>query len=171
MAYIAGVQEQVRRNRKCVDLVERQLQRPSHILVRGLVEADVAVADLDEAETSRALRVTPPPAAPVAAAKSLEVGTPPAIVHRRPVPAHAMQLRKLRRSIPSLATTSGWLLRQPLPVESLLLGCTVIRVLHWVNPPSDANCAVRNLFLAMRNNFAGLPVLICGEKKGSAPVR
>src|SRR5438105_4827089 len=37
----------------------------------------------------------------VVAAISFEVGTPPAIVHSSPVPAHAMQLRKLRRSIPS----------------------------------------------------------------------
>jgi hypothetical protein len=37
------------------------------------------------------------------AANNFDVGTPPAIVHSRPVPAQAMQLRKFRRSIPSLA--------------------------------------------------------------------
>ena len=36
-----------------------------------------------------------------AAAKSLDVGTPPAMVQSRPVPAQAMQERKLRRSMPS----------------------------------------------------------------------
>ena len=33
-----------------VDLVDRQLQRPGDVLVGRLVEADVAVADLHEAE-------------------------------------------------------------------------------------------------------------------------
>src|ERR1700682_1210947 len=42
------------------------------------------------------------PTPAVVAANSLEVGTPPAMVQRRPVPAQAMQERKLRRSIPSV---------------------------------------------------------------------
>ena len=37
------------------------------------------------------------------AANNFDAGTPPAIVHNRPVPAQAMQLKKLRRSTPSLA--------------------------------------------------------------------
>ncbi len=45
-----GVQEQVRGVRKPVDFVERQLQGAGDILVGRFVEADVAVADLDEAE-------------------------------------------------------------------------------------------------------------------------
>jgi hypothetical protein len=40
------------------------------------------------------------------AAKRFEVGTPPAMVQRRPVPAQAMQERKLRRSIPSFVGCS-----------------------------------------------------------------
>jgi hypothetical protein len=39
------------------------------------------------------------------AAKNFDVGTPPATVQSRPVPAHAMQLRKFRRSMPSSAGT------------------------------------------------------------------
>src|SRR5580698_5392211 len=49
--------------------------------------------DFDEA-------IAPCSVGPVAA-KSLDEGTPPAIVQSKPVPAQAMQLRKFRRSIPS----------------------------------------------------------------------
>ena len=38
--------------REGVDLVDGQLQRSGDVLVGRLVEADVAVADLDEAESS-----------------------------------------------------------------------------------------------------------------------
>jgi len=43
------------------------------------------------------------PPLPLVAAKSLDVGTPPAMVQSSPVPAQAIQLRKFRRSIPSPA--------------------------------------------------------------------
>src|SRR5579862_506200 len=58
-------------------------------------------------ESAFAWSVPPDAAAPVAA-NSLDMGTPPTIVHRSPVPAQAMQLRKLRRSIPSFAVGLGF---------------------------------------------------------------
>ena len=45
---IAGVDDEVRPRRQRVDLGHRGAQALRHVRVRGLVEADVAVADLDE---------------------------------------------------------------------------------------------------------------------------
>src|SRR5580658_3604445 len=50
MTYIAGVDDELRRLRKSVDLIDRCLQRTSDICVSRLVETDVAVADLDEVQ-------------------------------------------------------------------------------------------------------------------------
>ena len=47
---IAGVDDEIRHGRAGVDLVERELQRCGDVGVGGLVEADVAVADLDKGE-------------------------------------------------------------------------------------------------------------------------
>ena len=74
-----------------------------------------------------------PPAAPAGGGEKLEVGTPPAIVHSRPVPAQAMQLRKLRRSMPSLRRVSC-------AARSRLIEPVAARVYRyaypsWVNPP------------------------------------
>ena len=52
LADVAGVQQKCRRYRKRVDLRDRGLHRRRHIGVCCLVEADVAVADLDEEEIS-----------------------------------------------------------------------------------------------------------------------
>ena len=62
-----------------------------YIGIGRLVESDVAVADLHELKSFGA------PVWP----SSFDVGTPPAMVHTTPVPAHAMQRRNPRRSMPS----------------------------------------------------------------------
>ena len=105
MGDVAGVEEEVGRGGQGVDLVDGELQGAGYVLVGGLVEADVAVADLDEAEEAAFASGAVMRGGP--AAKSLEVGTPPAMVQRTPVPAQAMQVRKLRRSMPSSARTVG----------------------------------------------------------------
>jgi hypothetical protein len=50
---VAGVDQEVRRLRQCVDLSDRLLERGGHVLVRLLGEADVAIADLDKREVAR----------------------------------------------------------------------------------------------------------------------
>src|ERR1700760_4240267 len=48
---IAGVQQQLRRRGETIDLVVGFLQLPRHILICRLVETDMAVADLNKAES------------------------------------------------------------------------------------------------------------------------
>ena len=48
MTDIAGMNDELRRMRKRVDFVYGGLQRGGDIRIRGLVESDMAIADLDE---------------------------------------------------------------------------------------------------------------------------
>ena len=48
MRQISGMNQEVRRLRQRIDLVDGNLQRSVHIGIGGLVESDVAVADLHE---------------------------------------------------------------------------------------------------------------------------
>ena len=66
----------------------------------------------------------------------LDVGTPPAMVQSRPVPAQAMQLRKLRRSIPSLAGVS-WRSHGGgcFDADCRCARACVRGIRSWVNPP------------------------------------
>src|SRR5262249_18733 len=52
VAQVAGVQDEIRRIWQRIDLRNRFLQCPDDVLVRLLVKADVAVADLDETEVA-----------------------------------------------------------------------------------------------------------------------
>ncbi len=56
MGDVAGVQQEVGLAGQRVDLVDGQLEGAGDVLIGGLVEADVAVADLDEAELRCAFR-------------------------------------------------------------------------------------------------------------------
>ena len=132
LSNVARVQHKVRRPGHGVDLVYGELQGSGHILVGGLVEADVAVADLNEAETCCSFgRLCA--AAPGVAAKSLDVGTPPAMVQSKPVPAHAMQLRKLRRSMPSFTGSLGIRLGCEAAAGSLVSARCCSGVPFWVS--------------------------------------
>src|SRR5438445_340730 len=51
LAKIAGVDDQVGGSRKRIDLVDRSLKGSGYVRIRPLVEADVAIADLNEAES------------------------------------------------------------------------------------------------------------------------
>ena len=94
---IAGVQHERRRFGCRLDLRDRRAQRRGDVGVRRLVEADVAVADLDEAQAAHAA-----PCAMRAVRGLLErrcpSSTPLDIVHIAPVPTQAMHFRKSRRS-------------------------------------------------------------------------
>ena len=71
-------------------------ERGNDVGIGRLVEAHVAVADLDEAQ------LTPRRASSCGRiAEAVRLQTPPCITHRAPVPAQAMHFRKPRRSIPS----------------------------------------------------------------------
>ena len=50
MSNVACVEQKLGRSLQGVDLVERDLQRCSHILVGGFIKPNMAVADLNEAE-------------------------------------------------------------------------------------------------------------------------
>jgi hypothetical protein len=71
--------------RNQVNPVDRFGERPRYIRVCSLVEADVTVANLDEGKSSDLGAFGAPPF--IACANNFEVGTPPAIVQSRWVPA------------------------------------------------------------------------------------
>jgi hypothetical protein len=50
MCKVAGMNQEILRTRIAIDLVERRLERGPHVGIGRLVEADVAVADLNKAE-------------------------------------------------------------------------------------------------------------------------
>jgi hypothetical protein len=54
---VAGVQQQIRRRRKRVDLADRELQCSRDVLIRRLVESNMAVADLNKAEARSGMRM------------------------------------------------------------------------------------------------------------------
>ena len=100
-------------------------------------------------------------AAPAVAANSFDVGTPPAIVHNSPVPAHAMQLRKLRRSIPSLACGFGLFRLRRCIVRRLLRHRGSASGISFTGKSSrDANCSPPTLFRRDGNKFRETQFLI-----------
>src|SRR5207302_205130 len=58
MADVTGVNQEIGRCRHCGDALDGLPERADHVAVRGLVESDVAVADLHEAEVAGRLRAT-----------------------------------------------------------------------------------------------------------------
>src|SRR5579862_8070228 len=82
-----------------------------------------------------------PEAAPpdLSAANSLDVGIPPTIVHTRPVPAQAMQLKNPRRSMPSTGTES---------FGSPSTGCCDESIFFMNSPSTPANWFARKIFPA-----------------------
>jgi hypothetical protein len=103
VADIADVQ-QIGRGRKPIDFVERQIQCSGYIMVGSLVESDVAVADLYEAEACGCVCGL---AVCRAGGRGKESGGWYASGHgpkQTGSCAQAMQLRKFLRSMPSLAT-------------------------------------------------------------------
>ena len=95
MRDVAGMNDEGRLHRQRVDLVDRFLERADGIRIGGLVEADMAVADLQECQPARLGAAVASPMMPT------ERGTPPATVHSTPVPAQVMHSRILRRLTPS----------------------------------------------------------------------
>ena len=89
--------QKVRRAIERVDSADRFLQRRGDVFVRFFVEANMAIADLNEAEFAgspfRRWAIWP---------KAFELSTPPLAVQIAPVPAHAMHSKNPRRSTPSL---------------------------------------------------------------------
>src|SRR5215467_4562583 len=89
MAEIAGMQHECWRSLERVDLVDGDMQRTDHVLVRGFIEADVAVADLDEAEL--ALQLVGGVFAHIAQCEGLQHS---ALQHKEcsgPSPSHALE--------------------------------------------------------------------------------
>ena len=73
-----------RRGRHRVDAIESNFECLGDILVRRLVEADMAIADLQKAEISSRSKDDP---AFATSARVLEARTPPLMVQSTPVPA------------------------------------------------------------------------------------
>ena len=58
MGDVASVQNEFRRMRQGVDLIDSGFQRGNHVRICGLVESHVAVADLNKTEFSRAMHLS-----------------------------------------------------------------------------------------------------------------
>ena len=101
MRDVAGVQEQGGALGQGVYFSDGSFERGGDVLIRRLVEADVAVAELDESEVGRC---GPAGCCP----NAREESTPPLTAQTRPVPAQAMQLRKPRRSTPSASISMSF---------------------------------------------------------------
>jgi hypothetical protein len=84
MGDVAGVDHEGRLHRHRLDLVDRLLERAERVRIGRLVEADMAVADLQEGQAgglASRLRLADRPS---------ERGTPPEMVQSTPVPAQVM---------------------------------------------------------------------------------
>ena len=81
--------------------------------------------------------------------QQLDVGTPPASVHSRPVPAHAMHPRKFRRSMPS---------PRGLLIVLARLSCSnrFISDPPFVVACTDQNCGAASFIPAVHENFDGI---------------
>ena len=90
------MQDEGRRVGLGLDLRDRRAQRRGDVRVGRLVEADVAVADLHEAESPGPCAIIGGCA--IACPSGAAFNTPPDIVQTAPVPTHAMHFRKCRRS-------------------------------------------------------------------------
>ena len=99
MADVAGMDHEGRLVRQRIDLGDGLFERAERIRIGRLVEADMAVADLQEGEAL---------ALPAAASPMIpsEWGTPPATVHSTPVPTQVMHSSTLRRLTPSSRSES-----------------------------------------------------------------
>ncbi len=93
MADVAGVDHEGRLDRHRLDLADRLFKRAERIRVGRLVEADMAVADLQEGQAGR-LGACAEPTSPS------ERGTPPEMVQSTPVPAQVMHSSTRRRLTP-----------------------------------------------------------------------
>ena len=91
MADVAGVDQERGRRWQRIDARHGFLQRSDDVLIGRLVEADMAVADLHEAEAVVRGGVM----------CFLAEGHAAFQAHKTPVPAQAMHSRKPRRSMPS----------------------------------------------------------------------
>jgi hypothetical protein len=116
-------------------LIKASVQRSGHVLVGRLVEADLTVADLNEAEVRsvRAVR-----GSTVFCRGGKEPGRWHAASHRPQKagagPGHAAEKTA---SIDSIAPRRVGLIGfgLDLGLNLLLRACTVMRILHGVNPP------------------------------------
>ena len=96
MADVAGVNHERRLYRHRLDPVDRLLQRAARVRIGRLVEADMAVADLQEGEAGGLGRQR-------GFDQPSERGTPPEMVQSTPVPAQVMHSSTLRRLTPGLS--------------------------------------------------------------------
>ena len=85
MAEVAGVDDEIGRDRKRVDLVDGRLECAVHIGIRRFIEADMAVADLNEGQITFGITHL--------LAKGARSGNPAgnAPNHPRTGPGHALQ--------------------------------------------------------------------------------
>ena len=108
MRDVAGVDHERRLRRQRLDAADGLLQRALGVGIGGLVEAHVAVADLQEGEALALPRPSPGRPGRASAARR------PTTVQSRPVPAQVMHSRTLRRVVPSpLQSSSEVMIRLP----------------------------------------------------------
>jgi hypothetical protein len=143
LADVAGVQQQIRRKPKPVDLIQRQFLGPGHILVGRFVEADVAIADLHKTE-------------------------PGSTMGRRLAGRFGSSCEELRcgyaaRHCPKQARACPRHAAQKVsPVDSIRFRLpqstyNCIFILHESNPPRRQICGVANYSLEYWNNLENNP--------------